>query len=85
MEDLPAIKQRRFTGGVTELEVEANNFCRLIFEFDRRFPGLGRQSGALVVSPAERASVKHRDYETIFGQALTERRTRVGDPITTFL
>ena len=34
---------RRFTGGVTELEVEANNFRRLILELDRRFPGLGRQ------------------------------------------
>jgi hypothetical protein len=34
---------RRFTGGVTELEVEANNFHRLIIELDRRFPGLGHQ------------------------------------------
>jgi len=34
---------RRFTGGVTELEVEANNFRRLILELDRRFPGLGHQ------------------------------------------
>jgi hypothetical protein len=34
---------RRFTGGVTELEVGANNFRRIILELDRRFPGLGRQ------------------------------------------
>jgi hypothetical protein len=34
---------RRFTGGVTELEVEANNFRRMVVELDRRFPGLGRQ------------------------------------------
>ncbi len=34
---------RRFTGGVTELEVGANNFRRLILELDRRFPGLGHQ------------------------------------------
>jgi len=34
---------RRFTGGVTELEVEANNFRRMVLELDRRFPGLGRQ------------------------------------------
>jgi molybdopterin synthase sulfur carrier subunit len=34
---------RRFTGGVTELEVEANNVRRLILELDRRFPGLGHQ------------------------------------------
>jgi sulfur-carrier protein len=34
---------RRFTGGVTELEVEATNFRRLILELDRRFPGFGHQ------------------------------------------
>jgi hypothetical protein len=33
---------RRFTGGVTELEVEANTF-RLVLELDRRSPGLGHQ------------------------------------------
>jgi molybdopterin synthase sulfur carrier subunit len=33
----------RFTDGVTELEVEANSFRRLILELDRRFPGLGHQ------------------------------------------
>ena len=34
---------QRFTGGRTELEVEATNFRRLVLELDRRFPGLGRQ------------------------------------------
>ena len=34
---------RRFTGGLTELEVEANNLGRLILELDQRFPGLGHQ------------------------------------------
>jgi hypothetical protein len=34
---------RRFTGGLTEFEVEANNFRRMVLELDRRFPGLGRQ------------------------------------------
>ena len=34
---------RRFTGGVTELEVEATNFRRLVLELDKRFPGLGKQ------------------------------------------
>ena len=34
----------RFTGGVTaNLEVEANNFRRLILELDFRFPGLSHQ------------------------------------------
>jgi molybdopterin synthase sulfur carrier subunit len=34
---------KKYTGGLTELEVEADNFRRLILELDRRFPGLGRQ------------------------------------------
>ena len=34
---------RRFTGGLTELEMEANTFRRMVLELDRRFPGLGRQ------------------------------------------
>jgi len=34
---------RRFPGGQTEFEVEANNFRRMMLELDRRFPGLGRQ------------------------------------------
>jgi molybdopterin converting factor small subunit len=31
------------TGGVTEFEVEATTFRRLILELERRFPGLGTQ------------------------------------------
>ena len=34
---------RRFTGGQTEFEVEANNFRRMVLELERRHPGLGRQ------------------------------------------
>jgi sulfur-carrier protein len=34
---------QRFTGGKTELEVEATNFRRLVLELERRFPGLGKQ------------------------------------------
>lgn len=34
---------KQFTGGLNELEVEANTFRRLILELDRRFPGLGQQ------------------------------------------
>ena len=34
---------RRFAGGLSELEVEANAFRRMVRELDRRFPGLGRQ------------------------------------------
>ena len=34
---------RRLTGGVSEFDVEADNFRRLILELDRRYPGLGHQ------------------------------------------
>ena len=34
---------RRFTGGQTEFDVEANTVRRLIAELERRFPGLGHQ------------------------------------------
>ena len=40
---VPNQAARRFTGGLTELEVEANTVRRLILELDRRFPGLGHQ------------------------------------------
>ncbi len=34
---------RQFTGGVSEFEVQATNFRRLVRELDERFPGLGHQ------------------------------------------
>jgi molybdopterin converting factor small subunit len=34
---------KKYTGGLTELEVEADTVRRLILELERRFPGLGRQ------------------------------------------
>ena len=34
---------RRFTGGISEFDVEADTFRRLVLELDRRFPGLGEQ------------------------------------------
>ncbi len=34
---------RQFTGGVSELEVAATTFRRLVLELDQRFPGLGQQ------------------------------------------
>jgi len=40
---VPGQAARRFTSGLTELEVEANTVRRLILELDRRFPGLGHQ------------------------------------------
>lgn len=32
-----------YTGGKTELEVEATTFRRLVLELEQRFPGLGKQ------------------------------------------
>jgi len=40
---LAGIAARRFTGGQTEFEVEADTVRRMIAELDRRFPGLGHQ------------------------------------------
>ncbi len=34
---------RQFTGGQSEVEVEADTVRRLLLELERRFPGLGRQ------------------------------------------
>jgi sulfur-carrier protein len=34
---------RRFTGGLSEFDVEANTFRRLVLELERRYPGLGHQ------------------------------------------
>jgi molybdopterin converting factor small subunit len=34
---------RELTGGITEFEVEATSFRRLILELEKRFPGLGTQ------------------------------------------
>jgi molybdopterin synthase sulfur carrier subunit len=40
---LAGMSARRFTGGETEFEVEADTVRRMIAELDRRFPGLGHQ------------------------------------------
>jgi len=40
---LSTIAARRFTGGKTVFEVEADTVRRMIAELDRRFPGLGHQ------------------------------------------
>jgi sulfur-carrier protein len=34
---------KKFTHGESLIEVEADNFRRLVLELDRRFPGLGHQ------------------------------------------
>ena len=40
---IAGIGARRFTGGASEVEVEADTVRRMITELDRRFPGLGKQ------------------------------------------
>ena len=40
---LSAMAARKFTGGETEFDVEADTVHRMIRELDRRFPGLGHQ------------------------------------------
>ncbi|HLY43994.1 MAG TPA: MoaD/ThiS family protein [Stellaceae bacterium] len=40
---LAGVAARRFTGGQSEFEVEADTVRRMIVELDRRFPGLGQQ------------------------------------------
>ena len=40
---LAGMAARRFTGGETVFEVEADTIRRMIAELDRRFPGLGNQ------------------------------------------
>jgi sulfur-carrier protein len=40
---MAGIAARRFTGGQSEFDVEANTVRRMITELDRRFPGLGNQ------------------------------------------
>jgi sulfur-carrier protein len=56
---------RRLTGGVSELDVEATNFRRLVLELDRRFPGLGRQ-----VEEGMAVSIDGEIYQDAYAAAL---------------
>ena len=40
---LAGVAARRWTGGQSEFDVEADTVRRMIVELDRRFPGLGQQ------------------------------------------
>ena len=40
---IPSSLANRFTGGQSEIEVEASTFRRLLLELERRYPGLGHQ------------------------------------------
>jgi sulfur-carrier protein len=63
---LSGVACNRFTGGVTELEVEADTVRRLILELERRYPGLGRQvedSMAIAID----GEIHQDDYAARFG------------------
>ena len=40
---LMGMAARRFAGGQSELDVQADTFRRLVLELEARYPGLGRQ------------------------------------------
>ena len=40
---LMGMASRRFAGGLSEFDVEADTFRRLITELEARYPGLGKQ------------------------------------------
>jgi hypothetical protein len=46
------LEQKRFTGGVDEIEVDAPNVAQLIGKLDAKFPGLGPllQSSAVAIN-----------------------------------
>ena len=62
---------RRFTGGVTEIEVEANNFRRLILELDRRFPGFGHQ-----IDEGMAVAIDGEIYQNAYLTPLTDSQNR---------
>jgi hypothetical protein len=63
---MTGIAARRFTGGLTEFDVEANTVRRMITELDRRFPGLGHQidEGRLSRSTARSSRTPTRPSST---------------------
>jgi molybdopterin converting factor small subunit len=58
---------RSLTGGLTEFEVEATTFRRLVVELERRFPGLGRQ-----VEESMAVAVNGEIYQDAYGVVLPE-------------
>ncbi|MEI7712723.1 MAG: MoaD/ThiS family protein [Rhodospirillales bacterium] len=56
---------RALTGGMTEFEVEATTFRRLILELDNRFPGLGTQ-----VEESMAVAIDGEIYQDAYGAKL---------------
>ena len=53
------------TGGITEFEVEATSFRRLILELEKRFPGLGHQ-----VEESMAVAIDGEIYQDAYGAEL---------------
>ena len=53
------------TGGITEFEVEATSFRRLILELEKRFPGLGHQ-----VEESMAVAIDGEIYQDAYGAPL---------------
>jgi molybdopterin converting factor small subunit len=53
------------TGGITEFEVEATTFRRLILELEKRFPGLGTQ-----VEESMAVAIDGEIYQDAYGAEL---------------
>ena len=55
----------RYTGGKTELDVDATTFRRLVVELDQRFPGLGKQ-----VEDSMAVAIDGEIYQDAYGAVL---------------
>jgi molybdopterin converting factor small subunit len=58
---------RQYTGGLSELEVKATTFGRLVRELEERFPGLGHQ-----VEEGMAIAVDGTIYQDAYGAPLGE-------------
>jgi molybdopterin converting factor small subunit len=56
---------RELTGGISEFEVEATSFRRLILELEKRFPGLGTQ-----VEESMAVAIDGEIYQDAYGAEL---------------
>jgi molybdopterin converting factor small subunit len=55
----------RYTGGKTELDVDATTFRRLVVELEQRFPGLGKQ-----VEDSMAVAIDGEIYQDAYGAVL---------------
>lgn len=58
------LEQRRFTGGVAEVEIQASTVKQLIAKLEARFPGIGEQLEGTAVA-IDGSIVAHATYEPV--------------------